>query len=324
MISVDVCRGDLVLRDVSPERLADLLDKGKQTLWVDIAAPEEPDWRVLREDFRFHSLALEDADKQNQRPKVDHYDHYLFLTVRYWTGSKSATDDMSDVTDEIDIFLGPNYLVTIHKEECPPISETRKRWEQHPEQMPDEPAFLLYVLLDTVVDSFFPALDNINGEIDKLETVIYSPNAVLDIGPALRLKKELMLLRQVVSPLRDVLNQLLRADLPLIASPTRIYYQDVYDHTLRLVEQVDLHRDILSGAFEAMMAQTNNRLNQVMKTLTGISTILMSAALISGIFGMNFKNMPELTTRYGYYYALGGMLLVAGGLAAYFRRIKWF
>ncbi len=112
--------------------------------------------------------------------------------------------------------------------------------------------------------------------------------------------------------MRDVLNQILRADQPLVSAPTRVYFQDVYDHTLRLVEQVDLHRDILTGVMDAMMAQTNNRLNQVMKTLTGISTILMSAALISGIYGMNFKNMPELNTRYGYYFALGSMVAVAG------------
>jgi magnesium transporter len=324
MISVDVCRGKQVTRGVPPQRISELIASGKQTVWVDVEAPGEDDWRVLSEEFRFHPLAMEDARKQNQRAKVDPYDGYLFLTARFWTGVKGVTDDLNDVTDEIDIFLGASYLVTVHNRDCPLVQEVRTRWERHPEQMPDQPAFLLYVLLDTIVDSYFPAVDAIDEDTDTLETAIYTPGATIDIAPALVLKKRLLLLRQTISPMRDVLNQILRADQPLIPPPTRVYYQDVYDHTLRLVEQVDLHRDILAGALDAIVAQTNNRLNQVMKTLTGISTILMSAALIAGIYGMNFKNMPELNTRYGYHVALLSMALIAGALALYFRRIKWF
>lgn len=324
MISVDVCRGKQVTCGVPPRGIGERVRSGEQTVWVDVHAPGEEDWRVLTEEFGFHPLAMEDARKQNQRAKVDPYDGYLFLTVRFWTGVKGMTDDVNDATDEIDIFLGPNYLVTVHNAESSPVGETRARWERHPERMPDEPAFLLYVLLDAIVDSYFPAVDAIDEDTDRLETVIYTPGTAVEIAPALVLKKRLLLLRQTISPMRDVLNQLLRADQPLIPPPTRVYYQDVYDHTLRLVEQVDLHRDILAGAMDAIVAQTNNRLNQVMKTLTGISTILMSAALIAGIYGMNFKYMPELNTRYGYPSALLSMALVAGGLAVYFRRIKWF
>lgn len=324
MISVDVCRENRTRRDLPPERISDLLRGDKQVLWVDVCGPDEHDWEVLGRQFPFHPLAIEDAQKQNQRAKLDIYDGYLFLTMRAWTGTRGPTDDLTDVTDEIDIFLGAKYLVTIHKNDCPLIDETRARWERHPEQKQGTPSFLLYVLLDAIVDDYFPAMDEIDGQIDALEMAIYAPGAEIDLTPALTLKKRLLLLRQAVTPVRDLLNQLLRADQPLLADSTRVYYQDVYDHTLRLVEQVDLHRDILTGVMDAMMAQTSNRLNQVMKTLTGISTILMSAALIAGIYGMNFKNMPELNTRYGYFFALGSMVLIAGGLAAYFRKIRWF
>jgi magnesium transporter len=347
MISVDVCDGRRTRREVAPERIRDLVrgardgnrgngrdpaaaGSGRNVLWVDVSAPTDADWATLTDAFRFHPLALEDARKQNQRAKIDAYDRYLFLTLRAWVGTRGATDDLTDATQEVDIFLGPNYLVTVHAGDCPPVEETRRRWERHPEQLRearDNPAFLLYLLLDAVVDDYFPAMDSLDTEIDALETAIYSPtpDAAVDLAPALALKKRLLLLRQAVSPMRDVVNQLLRVDdAALVPAATRVYLQDVYDHTLRLVEQVDLHRDILGGVIDAMMAQTNNRLNQVMKTLTGISTILMSAALISGIYGMNFKHMPELETRYGYYAALGAMVAVAGGLAVYFRRIKWF
>jgi len=158
------------------------------------------------------------------------------------------------------------------------------------------------------------------------------PIPPLDMKPVLALKKRLLLLRQIVAPLRDVLNEALRPDNPGLISPDmRVFYQDVYDHTLRIVEQVDLHRDIVGGVIDVMMAQvsnriaeTSNRLNQVMKTMTGVSTILMSAALISGIYGMNFKYMPELEWHYGYFIALGAMVVVSGLLTIYFRRIKWF
>jgi len=190
--------------------------------------------------------------------------------------------------------------------------------------MSNSPSFLLYVLLDTVVDGYFPAVDALTEAIEELEDKVYDDSATLDVKPALALKKHALLLRQTLSPIRDLLNQFLRTDQPLVAPVTRVYYLDVYDHALRLVEQVDLQRDILSGTLDAVMAQTSNRLNKVMKTMTGISTILMSAALIAGIYGMNFDNMPELHTRFGYFLTLGGMAVVSLGLAMFFRRIKWF
>lgn len=174
--------------------------------------------------------------------------------------------------------------------------------QQNPEYLRSEPSFLLYLLLDALVDDYFPAMDALDVAIDEVEMAIYESEDAPDFKPAVAIKKRLLLLRQAVSPLRDILNELLRIDNPNLISPeTRIFYQDVYDHTLRLVEQVDLHRDIMGGVMDILMSQTSNRLNQVMKTLTGISTILMSAALISGIYGMNFKNMPELNWRNGYF-----------------------
>lgn len=324
MISVDVCQEKKIHGEADPSQIRELLKAGDQTLWVDVEAPTEEDFKLLEEQFGFHPLAMEDARKQNQRAKADSYEGYLFLSLRTWAGFERPEDDSPPKTEEVDVFLGANYLVTIHRDKCGPVADTRRRWREHPDLISKQPAFLLYELLDTVVDDFFPAIDNIDTEIDDLETEIYSSDADSNVAPALRLKKKLLLLRQAIAPMRDLLNQLLRTDQALIPAETRLYLQDVYDHALRQVEQVDLHRDILSGVLDAMIAQTSNRLNKVMKTMTGVSTILMSSALITGIYGMNFEHMPELKMRYGYPGALTAMVLVAVLLTWFFKRIKWF
>lgn len=341
MISIDFCDGKTTQKDVSLDQVEALLHPdiplpkklrekravrpARPTLWVDVASPTDEDWEKLQSQFDFHPLAMEDAHKQRQRPKVDSYGEYLFLSVKAWRNSDEPTADLEGLTQEIDIFLGKNYLITIHDGDSGPIQEIRRRLEKNPEHLRSEPGYLLYLLLDALVDEYFPVMDALDEGIDKIETQIYESEELPDFKPAVLLKKRLLLLRQTVSPLRDVLNQLLRTDNPGLISPElEVFYQDVYDHTLRLVEQIDLHRDIMGGVMDVMMSQTSNRLNQVMKTLTGISTILMSAALIAGIYGMNFKNMPELNWPNGYFLALGLMVSLAVGLTIYFKKIKWF
>ncbi len=323
MIHVDICRGGQVQRNVPPDRIAAILRNGPDLLWADVADPSDEDWQVLEEQFGFHPLALEDARKQNQRAKMDEYDDCLFVTMR---ACAPGVDDMASSAgdvQEIDAFLGARYLVTVHRGACAAIAETRARWERRPNRMPEEPAFLLYVLLDTVVDGYFPVMDALDQAIDEVEDAAFDPTTVADLGPALQLKRRLLLLRQTLAPMRDLANSLLRTDLDLIPEATRVYYQDVYDHTLRLLEQVDLHRDVLTGALEAQLAQTSNHLNQIMKNLTSVAAILMTLALIAGIYGMNFRHMPELTWRYGYFGALGLMVLIGVGLTVYFRKIHW-
>lgn len=323
MINVEVYRGDRVEGELSPENIKAMLASGEYTLWADMESPVDQDWATLGDLFGFHPLAIEDAQKQDQRAKVDEYEGYLFLSLRAWRGFHRDVDDIEDITNEVDVFLGPNYFVTIHQTVCPAVSETRKRWEQHPDKLSKGAGYLLYELMDTIIDDFFPVIDQMDDEIDKLETIVYASSGHLDVGPALRLKRRLLLLRQTISPMRDVINHLLRSHIQFIPTGARVYFQDVYDHALRQVEQVDLHRDMLTGVLDALMAQTSNRLNQVMKTMTAVATILMSASLITGIYGMNFVNMPELHTRYGYYVTLAVMGLIGVGLTVYFRRIKW-
>ena len=351
MITVDTCTGKRVSPDLAPDAIRKTLalsvpaadDKAAAvTIWVDVSAPTADDWRIIAEQFDFHPLAIEDAHNEQQRPKVDAYDDYLFVSIRAWAQKpETVTSDMSDVAHEIDIFLGANYIVTIHHKAIPVLEETRRRWNRNPAFVSTKPAYILYSLLDAVVDDYFPVMDALDTAIDTIETDLYTDalpdpktgiSPPVDLKPALALKRRLLLLRQTVAPHRDILNYLLRTDNNvLIPRKLHVFYQDVYDHTLRLTEQIDLHRDILGGVMDSMMAQTSNRmaetsnrLNQVMKTMTAISTILMSVSIVAGIYGMNFDTMPELHYKYGYPLALGTMAMVGLSLAAYFRRIRWF
>lgn len=323
MIHVDVCRERAVTQDVDPTAIAALLNDGPGLVWVDVTDPTEEDFHNLEEQFGFHPLAMEDARKQNQRAKMDEYDGYLFITMRGHEPGAEDPDDDEAARQEVDVFLGARYLVTVHRGACTSVAETRARWAQRPWRMPDEPAFLLYVLFDTIVDTYFPVMDALDDAIDQVEDAAFRPQAVVDVSPALALKRRLLLLRRTLAPMRDLANSLLRADLELIPASTRVYYQDVYDHTLRLMEQVDLHRDILTSALEANLAQASNHLNQIMRNLTSVAAILMTLALIAGIYGMNFRHMPELNARFGYYGCLAAMVLIGAGLAAYFRKIRW-
>ncbi len=323
MLSAGTFRNGQIERELSPEQLTEALADPRALVWVDVFEPGESDWKSLEKHFGFHHLAVEDARKQNQRPKLDEYGKYMFLSLRLWTGFEGAADNVSEATDEIDVFFGTNYLVTIHRRDCKPLLEQRERWLQFPGDTPVSSAYLLYMLLDMVVDTYFPAMDTLDLEIDAVETAVYTSKNTPDWSDALLLKKRLLVLRQVIAPTRDLMNHFLRAEQPLIAPDLRIYSQDVYDHTLRQVEQVDLHRDIVTGVMDAMMAQVSNRLNQVMKTLTVVSIILMTNSLIAGIYGMNFVNMPELHTKYGYFVVLGVMAALTVGLLGWFRRIKW-
>jgi magnesium transporter len=327
MISIDVCDGTKTHGNLTMDSIGGFLEEtqkkvkttARNILWVDINAPVDSDWAALAEQFHFHPLALEDAQKQNQRPKLDVYEGYLFLSVH------ALSNLLTIETQELDLFLGPNYLITIHNEANGPIGETRRRLQQNPESLRNEPGYLLYLLLDALVDEYFPAMDALDAEIDALEMQLYESTEAPDFKPAVALKKKLLLLRQAVSPLRDILNQILRIDDAALISPKlSVFYQDVYDHTLRLTEQIDLHRDLLGGVMDMMMSQTSNRLNHVMKTMTSLSTILMSVALVAGIYGMNFKKMPELDWPLGYFFSLGLMAAVAVSLTIYFKKIKWF
>jgi magnesium transporter len=301
------------------DRISDTLARTDSLLWVDLVDPTPDEVRLIGEEFAFHPLALEDALRRHQRPKLDHYDGFLFL-VFYGLAAENGRPS----TREVNLFAGKNYLVTVHDGSLPAIPETADRWCQNVANLGNRGVGLLvYSLLDAIVDGYFPCIDELADRVEEIETAIFDPAAAGEQAAIFDLKKDLLAIRRVLGPERDVMNLLVRRDAPIFGPETVVYFQDVYDHILRVTDAVDTYRDLLSSALDAYLSMTSFRLNEVVKRLTASSIILMSVTLVAGIYGMNFAYMPELSWRLGYPFALGIMLAVAGGLVLLFKRIDW-
>jgi magnesium transporter len=304
---------------LSLDRISDVLDDKGAVLWVDIVDPTEDEVRLIGEEFGFHPLAMEDATQRHQRPKVDVYDGFLFIVF-----FALELGDGRPQARELALFAGKNYLVTVHAGPLPAIAETAQRWREHAAQRRDRGVGLLVAsLLDAIVDGYFPVVDAISERVDGLEGKIF---AHVDRGAQEEifvLKKDLLAVRHVVAPERDVMNVFVRPESPLFGAETVDSFEDVSDHILRVTDTIDTYRDLLSGCLNAFLAVAANRLDQTVKTLTASAIILTSMTLIAGVYGMNFVHLPELNWRLGYAWALGLMAAVGGGFLLTFRRMDW-
>jgi magnesium transporter len=296
------------------ESISDLLPDDGNVLWLDIQDPSEQDIELLRGEFGFHELALEDVVKRHQRAKIDHYGDYCFI-VFYAVRPEECR--------EINLFVGDNYLVTVHQGDVPEIAETAERWRKNADRMEHGVALPVYSLLDAIVDAYFPVVDDIAERLEDLEDAILEARGGSPLKEVFALKKELLTIRRVLAPEREVLNILIRREEPILGERTLVYFQDVYDHILRVLDSVDLYRDQLTALLEAQLSVVSNRLNFVMKRMTALATILLSVTVVSSIYGMNFHVMPELEWEYGYAWALGLMVTLAVTVAVIFKRIDW-
>ncbi len=314
------------LQELGPAEL-DTIDglraKAEHVVWLDIASPTADDLALLREEFAVHPLALEDLEKRRQRPKLDTYGEQQMI-VTYEVLEATGGDRFFDL-GELHFFAGPGYLVSVRWQASPAIEEVERRFRERPDAVARTPGSLLYAILDASVDGFFPLLDRLADKIEGLEDQILAGGQIGDtLRSILRLKRELLELRRTISPQRDVANALLRRDLPLVDDASAPYFQDLYDHLIRVLDQLDLQRDLLASALEANLSVTSNNLNAVMKRLTAFTVIIMVPTLIAGIYGMNFHFMPELSWPLGYPFALGVMAVAMVGAAIFFKLKDWF
>jgi len=303
----------------NPDLISDFCAQPNDIVWVDVADPTSKDFEDLAREFGFHPLSIEDCLNEHQRPKVEEYPGYYFIVLY----EAEMQPDRQLELRELNIFLGANYLVTVHSQPVRNIEKARQLWRQWADLAERKTGLPAYLLMDAIVDDYMPMLDNFSDRLDELEAQIFEsfqPEALRDI---FRIKKQLIFLRRAVVPLRDVFNTLLRREQPIFSRETMIYFQDVYDHLIRVADTIDALREIVGSTMEAYLSVSANRTNFVMKRLTSISAILMSVTLIAGIYGMNFNFMPELGWRYGYIGALVAILVVGLALYFYFRKIKW-
>lgn len=305
---------------LDPTEISDLIQRKDHFVWLDLQNPQQQDIMLLQEEFQFHPLALEDVARPHQRPKLDSYGNYYFM-VFYCISYDQVSEELD--IQPINLFIGANYLVSVHTGNILAIADTIKRWQENREDFGHDTGALLYALLDTIVDDYFPVIDQLAERLDLIEEQIFEHFREDALQDVFILKRNLLHMRRIVAPERDVLNVLIRRDVPIFERNTILYLQDVYDHIVRITDSIDTYRDLLSSALDAFLSVQSNRLNQVVKVLTIASIVLMSNALIAGIYGMNFEFMPELHWRLGYPFALGLMVLISAGLILFFRRQKW-
>jgi magnesium transporter len=309
-----------VARSTDFEHLDRALRAPGNQVWLDIEAPQEDDIALLRERFHFHPLAIEDATRASERPKVDLYNDYYSLAF-YATRMIRETGDLD--LQPFHLFVGANYLVSIHDQPLPQVVGSMARWELKNGPLQPKIGAAVHALLDAVVDEYFPLMDTVADRVDELEDALFTKYDPKSLETIFHLKKGLLNMRRVVAPERDVLNHLLRRELPVFTTEDVAYLQDVYDHLVRVTDSVDTYRDLLSNALDSFLSVQSNRLNEVVKVLTIASIVLMSSSLIAGIYGMNFAHMPEIRWPLGYPWALGLMVAVSGSLILFFRWRKW-
>jgi magnesium transporter len=313
--------------DVPTDQLADAIDPKKALLWVDCVDPTDAEIDSLSAQLEISHITAEDLHQGGQRTKLEHYREQFHVAVH----DCFIVDDRL-VTREVDIVFGDGWVLSVRQRsddpdhsEPLPLDAVNRRFElERTAEQDDDEGFLIWALLDVVVDRYFDVLDRFDDRLDEVEEIVFSndkgdeiPKEVFD------LRRAMVNFRRAVAPLREVLAALLRREAECLGDTAIVHLQDVYDHVLRVTDWIETQRDLLTGLLEADLAVVSNRMNQVMKRMTSWGAILLGSTLIAGIYGMNFKNMPELNWAFGYPVAIGTMLALTIFLYTWFRRRDW-
>lgn len=299
----------------------------KENVWIDIyKSDEKENLRILKEVFNFHPLAIEDSlkylkDKGLHHPKIDDFEKYLFIV---FNGIIPEKGSFKYKLFSLSCFIGNNFLITVHNEETENTICKDLRATLTESSFKKGPDFILNLILDEIVDRYYPILDSIESEIDSVEQTIFkeapSNRTLIRI---LKIKKELIKLRRISSYQKEVLYKLSRGDSEIISLEESVYYRNVYDHLVRVSDSVESYRDYSAGLLDSYLSLINNKMNEVMKFLTIIATIMLPLTLITGIFGMNFDSIPFLHNEIGFFISIGVMAIIAIVMIIFFRFKKW-
>jgi magnesium transporter len=307
--------------DVRIEDISEVLKEPDRFLWIGLHEPAEDLLRKVQQEFGLHDLAVEDALRAHQRPKLEIYGDSLFIVLR--TAQLNREARRIDF-GETHFFVGPRYIVSVRHGASLSYAEVRARCEATPHLLDKGPGFVLHALMDFIVDQYFPIVDTLEDDLQALEKEIFVEAFSRETTTRIyHLQRDLVEVKRAVSPLVDICNRLIRFDIQLIPEDTRPYFRDVYDHVIRINEMVDTLRELLTTALEANLSLVAVAHNEVMKKLTGWAAIIAVPTMVAGIYGMNFKFMPELDWRFGYPLVMAVTFGICGLLYVRFKRAGW-
>lgn len=305
--------------DLDIDQLDDVKTGPGRFLWIGLHEPDEALLRRMQRRFGLHELAIEDAHNAHQRPKLEVYGEAIFMVLH----TAQLVDGRIEF-GETHIFAGPGYVLSVRHGASSSYGEVRQRCESAPQMLKEGEDFVIYAIMDFVVDNYIPVVDAIEAEVDAMETTLFDkPFDRRTVERIYALKRDLLALRRIVSPLVEMTNRMMRFDVPLIDKAAHPYFRDVHDHAIRVSETIDAQRELLTSALEANLLLAAVSQSEVMKKLAGWAAILAVPTAIAGIYGMNFENMPELELRYGYFVVLGATIAICGYLYYRFRRAGW-
>lgn len=308
------------VNDIAIDDLLKKIDSGKVN-WINLdGMGDQTIIEKLQAHFCFDALTLDDIIN-DQRPKAEEYEDYLFFTLKMLYKIK---DDKIDY-EQISFVLGTNYLISFQEKEGDLFDSFRDRIRLDQGKVRKMGSdYLMYRLIDIIVDHYYIVLDNIGSQIDEIEDCIYTDSAEEAFNKIQGIKKELIFLRKAVYPLREALGKVMKGETSFVQEDNTRYFTDVYDHTVHVMDTLETYKDLTSSLLDVHMNTMNNRMNEVMKLLTIITTIFIPLSFISGLYGMNFEFMPELHSKWGYPAVLAFMAVISAGMIFYFKRKKWF
>jgi len=303
--------------------ISEALEDARSTdgfIWIGLHEPEQAEFARVTTEFGLHPLAVEDAVKAHQRPKLEAYGDTLFLVLR----TLRYVDHTSDIeSGELMLFVGDTFVVSVRHGKANPLTQVRRRLEEREEVLRCGPSAVLYAVCDAVVDTYTEIAAEVQTDVEEVETRVFSPDRTNDAEAIYRLKREVLEFRHAATPLVEPMRALAGGEAGIVHPATRPFFRDVADHVVRVTEQVDACDDLLTGILNANLAQVSVRQNDDMRRISAWVAIVAVPTLVAGIYGMNFAHMPELTWRYGYPMSLLLMLTVCTLLYRAFRRSGW-
>ena len=308
--------------DIGLDAISDVLARDDGSfVWVGLYQPDDAILDKLQEEFGLHDLAVEDAHKAHQRPKIEVYGNSLFIAVNT---AQAETDNTIGYGETL-AFLGARYLITVRHDASRSYAEARTRVEREPEMLTLGPSYGLYAVLDFIVDNYLPIVNGFKNTLRQLEKDVFSDSYRREtILRLYDLKRELTYMRVAVAPLQDVLAQLSRTNSPLVPEEVRLYFRDVYDHAVRVNESIDALRDMLGTAMSVNQSLVTLAQGEVVKRLAGWAALLAAPTLIASWYGMNFHDMPEFQGgRHSYFVLIGAVAVVCLGLYRYLKKVRW-